>query len=182
MKGIVFTEFIEHVESNFGHDLVDQLLEDPSLESEGVYTAVGIYDYKELVAHVTTLSQHVNIDTHTLIHSFGQYLFGRFLKLYPQLFEGIENAFDFLKRVEDYIHVEVRKLYSNPELPSFQYEQPEPHVLIMIYTSKRPFADLAEGLISACIEHYQENISIAREDLPHPDLYHSRFVLTSQNR
>lgn len=181
MKGIVFTEFIEHVESSFGLELADKLLEETPLESQGVYTSVGIYNYKELITLVTALSKHVNMEANTLVHSFGHYLFGRFFTLYPRMFDGIDNAFDFLAQVEDYIHVEVKKLYSNPELPTFEYEHPSKNKMVMIYKSKRPFADLAEGLITACIEHFQENISLAREDVPHPELNCTHFILTLEN-
>jgi len=36
----------------------------------------------------------------------------------------------------------------------------------MVYRSSRPFADLAEGLILGCAEHFGERIAIAREALP----------------
>ena len=178
MKGIVFTEFIEHVEAQFGQDLADQLLDDTPLSSGGVYTAVGTYDHQELITLVVELSKHLDIEASALVASFGKYLFQRFFKIYPEMFEGVENAFDFLLSVENNIHVEVRKLYDHADLPSFEYEHPTEGRLVMTYRSARPFADLAEGLIAACVEHYEEPISVAREDIPHEDLNCSRFVLT----
>ena len=37
--------------------------------------------------------------------------------------------------------------------------------MTMEYSSKRPFADLAEGLINACIEHFGEPVDVQRENL-----------------
>ena len=40
----------------------------------------------------------------------------------------------------------------------------------MLYRSQHPFADLAEGLIRGCVEHFGEPIKVRREDLdPGPD-------------
>ena len=36
-------------------------------------------------------------------------------------------------------------------------------VMEMTYRSKRPLADLAEGLIRACVEHFGDDVEISRE-------------------
>jgi len=41
MKGIVFTEFLDLVEEKFGMEMVDKIITQSELESEGAYTAVG---------------------------------------------------------------------------------------------------------------------------------------------
>lgn len=40
MLGLVFTEFMELVEQEFSLDMVDDLIEDNQLSSDGAYTAV----------------------------------------------------------------------------------------------------------------------------------------------
>ena len=49
----------------------------------------------------------------------------------------------------------------------------------MIYISTRPFADLAEGLIIGCIEHFGEKIDIQRENLSE-DGTSARFTVAKQ--
>ena len=46
MKGIVFTEFFELVEDKFGLEVVQQIIDECKLESEGIYTSVGTYSHK----------------------------------------------------------------------------------------------------------------------------------------
>ena len=111
MKGVVFTEFLEMVESLFGLDTTDTLLDLPGLESGGAYTAVGTYDASELVAMVLELSRLEQTPVPELLHAYGKHLFGRFVQLFPQMFEGVSGADDFLGQVDGHIHVEVRKLY-----------------------------------------------------------------------
>jgi len=165
MKGMVFTEFLEMVEDLFSPEIADRVIEGSELQSGGVYTAVGTYDHNELVQLVTQLSTVTGVAVPHLLHTFGKHLFGRFVVSYPQFFAGVGSAFAFLEHVEDYIHVEVRKLYPNAELPGFEYDTSESRRLTILYRSTRPFADLAEGLILGCIEHFGEQIDIQREDL-----------------
>ncbi len=100
-----------------------------------------------------------------LLRTFGKHLFGRFVGSYPQFFEGVKSTFDFLTNIEGYIHVEVRKLYPDADLPTFEYDITEARRLTMVYRSTRPFAALAEGLILGCIEHFGERIDVQCDDL-----------------
>jgi len=182
MKGIVFTEFLELVEERFGLEVADRILEASELPSGGVYTSVGTYDHNELVQLVMQLSTVTDVAIPDLLHTFGEYLFGRFVFAYPQFFEGVHSAFRFLMQIENHIHVEVRKLYPEAELPRFECHSPAPDRLEMTYRSPRPFTDFAEGLISGCIKHFGERIGVAREDLPSENGTAARFVLTCMER
>jgi hypothetical protein len=182
MKGIVFTEFLEMVEDRFGNATVERIIEAAALPSGAAYTSVGTYDHAELVQLVQHLSVATGISMPELVHAFGRHLFRRFAQGYQQFFVGVHSAFDFLKSVETYIHVEVRKLYHDAELPRFQCHAPAPGQLEVLYRSTRPFGDLAEGLIMGCIEHFGEPISVRRENLPQPTGTAVRFVLSHGER
>jgi len=179
MKGVVFTEFLELVENNFGLDIADRIIDQAELSTGGAYTSVGTYDHSELVQLVVGLSAETNTPPATLVRAFGEYLFGRFAIGYPQFFTGITSTFDFLESIEDVIHVEVRKLYPDAELPTFAYQRTADQ-LVMTYRSKRAFADLAEGLIHACTQHFGEPIDIERENLDAADGTAARFTLTAK--
>lgn len=178
MKGVVFTEFLEMVESKFSADIVDQILEDSDLPSGGIYTTVGTYDHDEMISLVTELGKHTGLSTPELLRVFGEHLFGRFAAGYPAFFESTNSALEFLAKVDDYIHVEVRKLYPDAELPGFECHSPRSGCLEMTYQSKRPFATLAEGLIKGCIAHYGEPIDMEIEDLSNGEGTAARFTLT----
>lgn len=177
MKGIVFTELIEMVEADLGIEIADKMIRGAETSNEGAYTAVGTYDHAELIRLVISLSEETGVPVSELVRSFGRYLFTRFHVLYPQFFTGSDSAIDFLPMVETYIHVEVRKLYPDAELPSFDCQSND-GVMRMTYSSKRPFADLAEGLILACVDHFKDNIEVSRVDLGEQDGTNACFVLT----
>ena len=163
MKGVVFTEFIEMVEDRLGPETADRIIEEARLASGGAYTAVGTYDYRELVALTRELSAATGQPGPELVREFGRHLFGRFAVAYPQFFAGVEDALSFLAGIEDHIHVEVHKLDPDAELPRFDCTRHGKDRLDLVYRSPRPFADFAEGLLVGCAEHFGEELEIARE-------------------
>lgn len=173
---MVFTSFLEMVEDKFSLDIVDHIIEHSDLPSGGSYTSVGTYDHNEMIQLIVQLSQRTSIPVSDLIRTFGEYLFTQLIELHPQFVQENSSVFSFLQKVDSYIHVEVRKLYPGAELPAFEYDTSTPGTLIMTYRSSRPFADLAEGLIGGCIQHYGEQIQVARDNLDNGTA--ARFILT----
>ncbi len=110
-----------------------------------------------------------------LVKAFGRYLFGRFVVLYPSFFAATPDAFDFL---ENHVHVEVRKLYPDAELPTFETVREGEHKLVMIYRSKHPFATLAAGLIEGCLSHYQVKAQTEMVDCSAGQGTHVEFHIT----
>lgn len=177
MKGIVFTEFMELVEQKFGLETVDAIITESDLPSGGIYTAVGTYDYTEVLALVTNLSKHSQVPVPDLVFAFGQHLFGAFTRAYSDLFVGITSTADFLSKVESFIHVEVQKLYPDAMVPSVRYAELDAESFEICYESSRPFADLAAGLIDECVRHFGESYDIKR-DAVGSEGTSARFVLT----
>ena len=164
MKGIIFTELIEMVEVTFGRDMMDNVFDSVELPSGGMYTSVGTYSATELLDIVGRLSELTGTSVHDLVMAYGRYLFGRFKVLYPAMFEGVTCALDFIESVETHIHVEVRKLYPDAELPSLHAERSQDGSLTVTYRSSRPLAVVAKALITGCIEHFGGHYDLACQD------------------
>lgn len=177
MKGIVFTEFMPLAEEQFSPGIVDHVIESSELPNGGAYTAVGTYDHREILRMVRHLSQRAGVDATALVRAFGEYLAVRFSQMYPAFFSGIESCFDFLPLVESRIHIEVKKLYADAELPTIACRRISENLLELEYRSARPFADLAQGLISGTAKYFGEQIEIARQDLTPESGYATRFSL-----
>ena len=180
MKGIVFTEFLEMVESKFGIEMVNGLLDSSDLASGGVYSAVVTYDHKEMVSLVVELGKRSGMPLPDLLKAFGRYLFGTFKTSYASMFESANDGFEFLESIDQEIHVEVLKLYPDAELPSFKTERKKDNVLHMDYHSDRAMGALAHGLIEACGEHYNEGFDIVMQPQTEDGKY-VRFIITRGN-
>ncbi len=165
MKGIVFREFITLVENVFGEDMMDQLILTTNPASGGSYTSVGTYDHQELVAMVVELSKRTGIPTAELIHTFGKTLADVFSKKFTSFFTDCNGTVDFLKKIDNHIHVEVKKLYPDAELPKFSYIDINEHEFELHYESTRDFSHLAHGLIEGCMEYFGESYQLFRKDV-----------------
>jgi hypothetical protein len=162
MIGVIFTEFLELVENQFGYAMVDRLLSDCQLQSQGVYTSVGSYNYEELMVMVAKLSEITQIAKADLIKLFGRTLFPKLVKAHGNLIENIEDSLDLVSQVDNSIHVEVFKLYPNAELPVFKTRRISQDQLELIYQSKKPLATFAEGMLYGCAEHFGEVFELTR--------------------
>jgi len=160
MKGIVFTEFLDMVEKEFGYEIVDHIIEQSKLESGGIYTSIGTYHHSEIVQLLSNLSIRTQINADKLLKAFGEYLFDTFLKTYPMFFDTHNDAFGFLESIDSHIHVEVLKLYPDATLPKFETTVSSDGSMIMVYKSERKMASLAEGLIEKSITYYNHPHSI----------------------
>lgn len=161
MKGIVFTEFLEMVEANYGLQTVDTIIENSNLPSEGAYTAVGTYDFNEMVQLLVALSEQTKISVTDLQYSFGHYLFSGLVKTHPEVVNSYKNPLGLLYSIEDHIHVHVKKLYPDAELPTFKILEKTERKLSMIYSSSRGLYALAHGLIVRTFEHFSKNVDVS---------------------
>lgn len=162
MKGIVFTEFLDMVEAAHSAEMVDAIIAEAEPANGGAYTAVGTYPAAELGALVGALARHTVTPAPELLRRFGRHIFARFTAAYPHFFDGQEDVLVFLASIEDVIHIEVRKLYPDAELPTLQATPTGPGGMRLVYRSPRCMADFAEGLIEGAAAHFAQPLSIAR--------------------
>ncbi|WP_299726973.1 heme NO-binding domain-containing protein [uncultured Endozoicomonas sp.] len=165
MKGMIFTEFLEMVETQFSPEVVEEILELSELPSGGSYTSLGTYAHAEILSLVSNLSRVTKVDPEVLQTAFGEYLFKRLADSHPQFIKDIRSSFDLLERVEDYIHVEVRKLYPESSPPEIQCTSIDEYQMRLHYKSHRPFSALALGLIQGVGRYFDERLSIRVEPL-----------------
>lgn len=165
MKGIVFTEFLDLVEDKFGIEMVDRIISEAQLESKGVYTAVGTYKFGEMLQLVTNLSNHTEIEVDDLLRIYGEHFFSVLVSNYGSLIDHYNDPYDLLASIENHIHVEVRKIYPNAELPTFTVVKKTDNSLEMIYSSSRALYQFGLGLMIKTFEHFNKEAKIEIEKL-----------------
>ena len=160
MKVIIFTEFLELVEDKFGLDVLDEILD--MSEDDGVYTAVGSYDHRDLVKLIVNLSKKTGIDAGTLQQVFGKVAFQALLRSIPMQsgIQSAQNTLQFIRLVEEYIHVEVKKLYPEAMPPTFDFVNEQDAERIFDYNSARCMSHVCLGLIEGCADHFDDDIEI----------------------
>ena len=159
MKGILFTEFLELVENEFGLGIVQRIIDECQLETDGVYTSIGTYSHKDMFKMVGKLSEIKEIPVPELLTIYGEYFFTTLSKDYPRFMEQ-SSLFPFLDSIEKYIHPEVLKLYPGAELPTFSSEMKNENEMLLNYMSSRKMSDVAIGLIKGASKYFKEGVEI----------------------
>tara|TARA_R110001592_G_scaffold304581_1_gene577037 strand:- start:4166 stop:4705 length:540 start_codon:yes stop_codon:yes gene_type:complete len=176
MKGIVFTEFLDLVEDKFGIEMVDAIISNSTLESEGVYTSIGTYRFSEMLQLLQNLSIKSGISIDNLLLIYGEHFFSVVEKSYPGLLATYKDPIEMLSSIENNIHVEVRKIYPDAELPTFIVEEKKENSLIMIYKSSRSMHHFGLGLMNKTFEHFNSSAEIILEKIKE-DGTEVRFII-----
>lgn len=176
MKGLVFTEFIEMVENDFGFEVADRIIENSDTTSKGIFTGVGTYPSRDMMALLDQLEMEINQPVSDLLLHFGKHLFHRFSILYAHLMADRKDTFEFLQQIENFIHVEVKKLYPDAQLPVIATRMVADDTMELIYRSQRKLGYLAFGLMMGCAAYFGETIEIEMENLVE-DASEVRFII-----
>ncbi|MBT0958488.1 heme NO-binding domain-containing protein [Alphaproteobacteria bacterium KMM 3653] len=178
MKGVVFVELLSMAETLIGEDAVDDVLDATELASGGAYSAVGNYPCSELMALVGAFSAHTGHSVAFLQTTFGKWIFDKFAESYTVFFEGKTDAFTMLESIEGEVHVEVRKLYPEVELPRFETNRVDANTLEMVYASERPLVDFCQGMIEACLIHFGQEAVIEQTPVNLGEAFGAKFNIS----
>jgi hypothetical protein len=165
MKGIVFTEFLDLVESKFGLEVVDEIITKANLPSEGAYTSVGTYEFAEMLSLLKQLSEKTKLTIDELLLVYSEHFFDVLEKTYPHLINYYNDPIEMLASVENHIHAEVKKIYPNAELPTFEVLEKTDKKLIMIYKSSRAMYSFGLGMMQKTFKHFDSKAEIQFEKL-----------------
>ncbi|WP_394420889.1 heme NO-binding domain-containing protein [Tenacibaculum mesophilum] len=165
MKGIVFTEFLDLVEEKFGLEMVDKIISQSELESDGIYTSIGTYSFSEMLQLLENLSSNTGVSIDDLLLIYAEHFFNVLKESYSGLLESFNDPIEMLSSIENHIHVEVRKIYPDAELPTFIVESRTDTSLVMIYKSNRAMHHFGLGLMNKTFEHFNSSATIILEKI-----------------
>lgn len=163
MKGMIFTELFELVEKEFGYDFLDEVIDASDLPNDGAYAATGNYSFDELLRIVVNISKQSSIPVPKLLEIYGEYLFEKLITIFSD-FNHDMSIIDFIENVEDYIHVEVKKLYPEVELPTFKIISKDTNQIEFDYISKKKLHHLAKGLIIGASKYLNQEVDVQLTD------------------
>ncbi|MFT4848079.1 MAG: hypothetical protein ACJA2M_002358 [Polaribacter sp.] len=165
MKGIVFTEFLDLVEEKFGLEILDHIITSSDLESKGIYTSIGTYSFSEMLQLLQHLSKSTGLSIDNLLLVYGEHFFSLIEVNYPGLLATYKDPIDMISSIENHIHVEVRKIYPDAELPTFEVIEKKENSLILTYRSSRAMHHFGLGLMNKTFEHFNSTASIVLEKI-----------------
>lgn len=162
MKGVIFNALQEFVEQGYGYAAWDNALTACQTQTDGIFIATKSYDDSEILALVAYFSKQLAVPVPDLLRVFGEFLFDHLYQRAPELIKRAQTLREFLISVDEIIHAEVRKLYQDPNLPDFSYDEHDEQSLTMIYHSPRKLCFLSEGLILGAAKQYQQTVRVTQ--------------------
>ena len=161
MKGFIFTNFIDFVEKSFGLEMVDDMISNSDLKSEGIYTAFNSYEFSELQSMLNYVCTKSGLKPEIALEEFGKFVFPYLMGKHSYIIEHYEDPLDLISGIENHIHIEVKKLYEDAELPKFTLVEKTEKQIIIIYQSKRGLTFFAIGLIKQTLNHFKVKGSVS---------------------
>ncbi len=158
MKGTVFVEFIEHVESHYGLEVMDAVIAaaEGKLATGGAYTSVGNYPHEELLELATALCKVSGDSLEQLLDDFAAAMMRAFERMHPEFFAADQDIFDFFQSLESRIHADVRKLYPDARPPLILARRLVDDSMELVYQSARPLAPFAIALARAASHKFRQ--------------------------
>lgn len=163
MKGIVFSEFLNLVELKFGLEMVDKIINQSKLKSGGAYTTVGTYEFSEMLQLLQNLSSNTGLQIDDLLLTYGEHFFEVLKRDYAGMLASYNDPINMLSSIENHIHIEVRKIYPDAELPTFEVLEKTRKKLVMLYKSSRAMHHFGLGLMNKTFEHFNASADIILE-------------------
>lgn len=99
--------------------------------------------------------------------AFGEWLFKELYAAAPPHAHEFKNGFEFLRGVQNVIHVEVKKLHPDALLPEFNFLNETENSLTMVYESPRHLCYLCEGLILGLSKLTNEKLLTTQSECVH---------------
>jgi hypothetical protein len=162
VKGVIYNLLESCVSSEYGEDTWDDVLEATGLD--GAYTSLGSYPDQDFTVLVAAAAERLGMPANTTIRWFGRNAMPLLAEQYPEFFVRHASTRGFLLELNRIHHAEVRKLYTDADLPMFSYDGTTDEMLVLSYRSTRKLCAFGEGLLEGAATHFGEQIAIAQPD------------------
>lgn len=145
--------------------MVDKIISQSELDSGGIYTSVGTYEFSEMLQLISHLSQNTDISVDNLLMVYSEHLFKALIKAHPNLVEHYKDPMNLLASIENHIHVEVQKIYPEAQLPTFELEERTDTKMVMVYKSDKALYMLGKGLMLETFKLFNVSANVEFEKL-----------------
>lgn len=173
MKGIVFTKFLDLVEEEFGLEMVDKIISQSRLPSEGVYTSIGTYSFYEMLQLLHNLIKNKDILVINLLQEYAVHIFSAMDIIHPDMLTSYKDPIEMIASMNYHIekifitkdvpHTELIKAKSFSALPQFIVKERTKSSLIINYKSNRGMQHFWLELMHEMFQYFNETATIVLE-------------------
>lgn len=155
MKGAIFRLLEDFVDTTFGPDAFDELVESTELETVEPFVGPGNYPPGDLLALVAAAVAAHDTTLEQFLRAFGRHAFPSLARSVPTLMEGLDTPRAFLGGLESMIHTEVRKLDPEADPARFTVTDVDEGSILLHYRSPFGLFPLVEGFLDGIGDWYE---------------------------
>lgn len=167
MKGMVFNLLEDFIVAGHGQDTFEKIYKNTNLITKDPFIGPQVYPDEDFLALVSTACTELSLPVEAAVREFGKFCFPKLIEVDESFTKTTSSTLDFLKTVHGIIHVEVKKLHPDAELPAFSYSDLNNNTLVMEYRSTKKLCFFAEGLIDSCASYFGESVKISQGKCHH---------------
>ena len=162
MKGVILKCIAELVESKFGRDKWEAILEQTGLPKDTTFLIGDTVDDGKTMKAVESLCNVLDLNLQQVGDAFGEYWMCEFApRLYKGHYKGINSAKEFILKMDD-VHTQTTKTIADAKPPEFTYKWKDDNTLIMGYKSHRGLIDIMVGLIRGVGKYYKDDLEVTK--------------------
>lgn len=167
MKGIVFNLLEEFVIDRTDEDTYDDIIDECIFTSDGIFVSPMTYPDSDFFEVVKNVCIKLKIDPETAQREFGKFCFEKLILAYPEFVSEGMTIKDFIKSVDQIVHLEVHKLYPGAKTPKFIYHETYDDILEIEYISDRNLCYFMEGVLLGCAHVFKSKINLQQNKCFH---------------
>ncbi|TPV93215.1 MAG: hypothetical protein B7733_21870 [Myxococcales bacterium FL481] len=167
MKGVMFNILEEFVVENWGIQAYEDILTKCPIHARGPFVGPGTYPDADLLAIAGAAAKHLGVELADAMRALGEFAFPLLAQKVPDLVFPCRDSLEFLARLDDVVHVEVKKLMPHAVTPSFQFSATGPDQADLVYRSQRRLCPLVEGLLAGVGKLFGDGLSASHTHCVH---------------
>lgn len=171
MRGLILIELLDFAAREYPPALVAPRYEPLSSYEDGAFEAI-----------LAELGVQSGVPRGALLRRFGRHLFVRFTALFPVFPAGADSALDLLADLESKVHRELRALAAGLDPPKLLCAGRGSDWVELRYRSAHRLADLVEGLVMGCADHFGEELELRRVGRPDDEVFVVRRLEGARHR
>lgn len=175
MHGIIFNQLYRFVVENHNYETLINLKTKAGL-SGSFHDATKSYPDEEMQRLINAAVEMLGVDRDAVLEAFGSYIAPGLLKIYGAYIPSNWKSMDLLAQIEETIHRVVKMNQPEADPPKLIVNRVHPNEVHIEYNSPRKMIALGIGIIKKIGEHFQENLSIEKEELPEGSLLKIRLL------
>ena len=165
MKGVVYTECLEHAECRITAEEIQAVITRYALLSGRRGTDTDHENNPRISALVTELTSARREPQAETLRRYGWTLAKEFREAYPEFFDA-RSFFEFIELLDSRINTVILKKYPDAEMPRFRAFSLNPRILIVDYFSALKLEDLVCGFLEEIADYFDERVNIGMSIVP----------------